>query len=93
MENWLVYLLRCVDGSLYCGITNDLEKRLEAHNLGKGARYTRSRRPVELAGISLKMTRSDALKLEYRVKKVSADRKLSELKIGLIKNDGLGIQL
>lgn len=81
MKNWVVYLLRCSDGSLYCGITNDLKKRLETHNLGKGSRYTRSRRPAELVGASFKMTRSDALKLEYRVKKLPTDRKLLALKL------------
>ena len=43
------YLLRCADGTLYCGWTNDLEKRVVAHNAGTGAKYTKSRRPVELA--------------------------------------------
>lgn len=48
-RTYTVYLLRCADGSLYAGITNDLERRLAAHNAGKGAKYTRSRRPVALA--------------------------------------------
>ena len=48
MSDIKVYILRCSDGSLYCGWTNDLERRLAAHNSGKGAKYTRSRRPVEL---------------------------------------------
>ena len=47
-DRWVVYLLRCSDDSLYCGVTNDLEKRIAAHNSGSGAKYTRSRRPVEL---------------------------------------------
>ena len=46
-HEWVVYLLRCVDDSLYCGITNDLESRLSKHNSGKGAKYTRSRLPVQ----------------------------------------------
>jgi putative endonuclease len=78
-RQWFVYLVRCSDQSLYCGITNDLKKRLLAHNSGKGAKYTRSRRPVELVAASSEMTRNDALKLEYRVKRVSADRKYYEL--------------
>lgn len=78
-KNWIVYLVRCADTSLYCGITNDLTKRLKAHNLGKGAKYTRSRRPVELIGVSIKKTKSDALKLEIRVKRTPANRKLVEL--------------
>ena len=76
---WAVYLVRCSDESLYCGITNNLKNRLIAHNSGKGAKYTRSRRPVELLGASFEMTKSDALKLEYRVKHVSGDSKYYEL--------------
>ncbi len=77
---WVVYLIKCSDGSLYCGITNDLHKRLEMHNSGKGAKYTKSRRPVGLIGIGPEMTKSDALKLEYRVKQAPAHRKKFELK-------------
>ena len=66
---------------MYCGITNNLNKRLEAHNLGKGAKYTRSRAPVELLGTSSEMTKSDALKFEHRIKMKPANRKLTELSI------------
>ena len=72
-------MVRCADGSLYCGVTNNLKKRLDAHNKGRGAKYTRSRGPVELAGTSSEMSKSDALKLEYQVKKKSANMKLFEL--------------
>ena len=48
MMSWFVYILRCSDNSLYCGITTDLDRRIEAHNSGTGARYTRSRLPVQL---------------------------------------------
>ena len=78
-RQWIVYLIRCSDKSLYCGITNDLKNRLIAHNSGKGAKYTRSRRPVELVGASTAMTKNDALKLEYRVKHVPASSKYYEL--------------
>ncbi len=78
-RQWLVYLVRCSDKSLYCGITKSLKRRLAAHNLGKGAKYTRSRRPVELVGASYNMTKSDALKLEDRIKKIPAGEKISEL--------------
>jgi putative endonuclease len=78
-KQWMVYLIRCSDESLYCGITNNLKNRLVAHNLGKGAKYTRSRKPVELVGASSKMTKSDALKLEYQVKQVPAGKKIFEL--------------
>ena len=75
----VVYLIRCSDESLYCGITKDLKNRLIAHNSGRGSKYTRSRRPVELVGASFAMTKSDALKLEYRVKHVPAGSKYYEL--------------
>jgi len=74
-NKWIVYLIRCSDKSLYCGITNNLQNRLIAHNSGRGAKYTRSRRPVELVGASSAMTKSDALKLEFRVKHVPAGSK------------------
>jgi len=72
-------LIRCSDESLYCGITNNLKNRLEAHNSGKGAKYTRFRKPVELVAASTEMTKSDALKLEYRVKQIPASKKYLEL--------------
>ena len=78
-KKWVVYLVRCSDKSLYCGISNDYKNRLIEHNSGKGAKYTRSRRPFELVGISSEMTKSEALKLEYRIKQVPADKKLSKL--------------
>ncbi len=77
---WVVYLVRCSDNSLYCGISNDFKSRLIEHNSGKGAKYTRSRRPVELVAISPEMTRNEALKLEYRIKQLPADKKLSEFR-------------
>ncbi|MGB6010831.1 MAG: GIY-YIG nuclease family protein [Desulfobacterales bacterium] len=78
-RQWVVYLIRCSDESLYCGITNNLKNRLAAHNSGRGAKYTKSRRPVELVGSSSEMTKSDALKLEYRVKRLPAGKKNLEL--------------
>jgi putative endonuclease len=79
-KKWVVYLVRCSDKSLYCGISNDLKSRVIEHNLGKGAKYTRSRRPVDLVGISPEMTKSEALKLEYRIKQLPANKKISKLK-------------
>lgn len=78
-KNWVVYLIRCSDNSLYCGISNDVRRRLIEHNNGKGSKYTRSRRPVELIDLSPELTKSDALKLEYRIKKMPADQKISGL--------------
>ncbi|MFT4302453.1 MAG: GIY-YIG nuclease family protein [Desulfovibrio sp.] len=67
---WLVYLLECADGTLYCGITRDIERRLAQHNgiLPGGARYTRGRRPVHLLANRSCSCKSDALRLEYAVK-------------------------
>jgi putative endonuclease len=80
-NEWVVYLVRCSDNSLYCGITNDLSGRLAEHNSGKGSKYTRSRIPVEVVGVSFEMTKSGALKLEYKIKRLPADKKLSELTV------------
>ncbi|RLB79551.1 MAG: hypothetical protein DRH24_12315 [Deltaproteobacteria bacterium] len=78
-REWVVYLIRCSDESLYCGITNNLKNRLAAHNSGRDAKYTRSRKPVKLVIVSSEMTKSDTLKLEYRVKQVLSSRKIFEL--------------
>ena len=78
-KKWVVYLTRCADNSLYCGITNDLNSRLRDHNSGKGAKYTRSRRPVELIGVGTEMTKSEALKLEYRIKRLPPGQKIIQL--------------
>ncbi len=78
-KKWVAYIVRCSDNSLYCGISNDLKNRLVEHNTGKGAKYTRSRRPVKLVGVSSELTKSEALKLEYKIKQLPADRKIDEL--------------
>ena len=78
-KEWVVYLVRCADETLYCGITNDIERRLIAHNSGKGSKYTKSRMPVEMAGVSSKMAKSEALKLERYIKQVPAGKKVLEL--------------
>jgi len=78
---WLVYLLRCRDGSLYTGITNDLPKRLKAHAAGKASRYTRSRLPVTLAYTEPQRSHSLALKREAAIKKLS--RRQKDLLIGV----------
>ena len=75
-STWHVYMVRCSDNTLYTGITTDLEKRMAAHNKGKnGAKYTRSRRPVRLVYSQGGLSRSEAAKLEYRVRKLSAAAK------------------
>lgn len=74
-SRWLVYLLRCRDGSLYTGITNDLPKRLKAHAAGKASRYTRSRLPVTLSYTEPQPSRSAALKREAAIKKLTRPQK------------------
>jgi len=73
---WFVYLLRCSDDTLYCGITNNLEKRIETHNKGKGAKYTKGRLPVMLVKYFELESKSEALKLEYRIKQLPRQEKL-----------------
>ncbi len=75
--SWLVYMLRCRDGSLYTGITNDLPKRLKAHAAGKASRYTRSRLPVRLAYEEQQASKSAALKREAAIKKLPRRTKLT----------------
>ena len=72
-----VYLLRCADDSLYCGWTTDVEHRLAAHRSGTASRYTRSRRPVELAVVIPVADRSAALREEARIKRLSRTAKIA----------------
>jgi putative endonuclease len=74
-----VYLLRCADGSLYCGWTTDVPNRLARHAAGKASRYTASRRPVSLAGAWELPTRTDARRLEVRLKRLTRRQKLALL--------------
>ena len=76
---WFLYVLKCGDGSLYCGITTDLLRRLDQHNAGTGARYTRARRPVVLTTSWPCEDRSAALKSEAAFKKLSRAAKLRRL--------------
>ena len=72
-----VYLLRCADGTLYCGWTTDLERRLAAHSAGRASRYTRSRLPVELAWSQPQPDRGTAMREEVRIKQLSRAEKLA----------------
>lgn len=72
---WYLYILRCGDGSLYTGITTDVEKRVEIHRAGKGAKYTRGRTPLELVYRETCGSHSNALKRELAVKKLTRDQK------------------
>ena len=73
---WYLYILRCGDGSLYTGITTDVEKRLEAHRIGKGAKYTRGRGPLELIYREECGDHSAALRREIEIKALSREEKL-----------------
>ena len=78
--SWYVYMLRCKDGSLYTGYTDDPERRTAVHNAGKGAKYTRSRLPVELAYRELCADKSEALRREAAIKKLSKPQKEALIK-------------
>jgi putative endonuclease len=71
----ITYILRCSDGTLYTGWTNDIEKRLKAHNEGKGGKYTRVRTPVELVYQEEYDTRQEAMSREVKIKKLSRKEK------------------
>ena len=73
--NWVCYLLRCADGTLYCGITNQLEKRITAHNAQAGAKYTRGRTPVRVVYAERCSNKSAALKREMQIKSLPRSRK------------------
>jgi putative endonuclease len=79
---WWVYLVRCRDGSLYAGCTNNLTRRLLAHNAGKGAAYTRSRGPVALAWWEVQPDRSAALRREWAIKQLTRRQKLALVSAG-----------
>jgi len=69
------YILRCKDNSLYTGWTNNLEKRIEAHNAGKGAKYTKARLPVELVYYEKFETKEEAMKREFAIKQLTKREK------------------
>jgi predicted GIY-YIG superfamily endonuclease len=75
--SWWVYLLKCGDGSLYTGITNDLERRLALHRAGRGARYTRGRGPLQLIWSEPWPDRASASRREHAVKQLSRTAKLA----------------
>lgn len=73
--SYYVYLTECADGSLYCGYTTDPKKRVEKHNTGKGAKYTKGRSPVKLVYVEKQETKSEAIKREYEIKQLSRKKK------------------
>ena len=76
MASWFVYVVRCRDGSLYTGISTDVEARVARHNDGKGARYTRARLPVRLLYMERKRNRGNALRREAAIKSLSRAEKI-----------------
>lgn len=72
---WYLYILRCADGSLYTGITTNVERRFAAHSAGKGAKYTRGRGPLELVYREECGSHSDALKREWQIKQLTREEK------------------
>ena len=75
------YILECKDGTLYTGWTNDIEKRLAAHNAGRGAKYTKSRRPVELVYLEMFDTKEEAMRREYEIKRLNRQEKMKLVKM------------
>jgi putative endonuclease len=78
--SWFVYLVECRDGTFYTGVARDVDRRVAAHNAGRGARYTRGRGPVKVIAASPVLDRSAALQLEYAVKQLPRDRKPSAVR-------------
>ena len=76
-EVWFVYILRCADGTLYTGVTKDLDRRTKQHNAGTASRYTRSRRPVKLVYQEPQRSQSLALRREAAIKKLTRRQKLA----------------
>lgn len=75
MDGNFTYIVECSDHTLYTGWTNDLEKRIQAHNEGKGAKYTKTRRPVRLVYFETFSTKEEAMSREYRIKRLSRKEK------------------
>ncbi len=83
--DWYVYILRCTDNTLYTGMTNDIKRRVEEHNRGIGAKYTRGRAPVELVFVETLPDRSAALRRELAIKRMkTADKQVLIDQAGLL---------
>ena len=80
-DSWFVYLVRCADGSLYAGITKDVNRRCEQHNSGTASRYTRCRRPTCLVYVEAQASQSLALKREAEIKSMSRREKESLIRL------------
>ena len=73
---WYVYIVKCSDATFYTGITKNIKKRVKAHNTGRGAKYTKSRRPVGLVYIACQKNISQAMRREHNIKKMSRKQKI-----------------
>jgi putative endonuclease len=82
---YFVYVLTCADGTLYTGITNNLENRVAAHNSGKGAKYTCGRTPVVLSHKEIFISKSAAMQREHEIKKMTREKKLQLIAEGTIR--------
>lgn len=78
--NHFCYIVQCNDGTLYCGYSNDVQKRVDTHNKGKGAKYTKTRLPVKLVYTECFETKSEAMKREYQIKRLTRKQKLEIIK-------------
>jgi len=88
MKIWYLYVVRCSDDTLYTGITTDWGRRFKEHNTGKrGAKYTKTRRPVKLVYYELYQSRSNAQKAEYKFKQLTREQKEKKIAIGGLNND------
>ena len=81
-KKYYTYILRCADDTLYTGWTTDIEKRFAAHNAGQGAKYTRSRTPVELVFVTVSESKEQAMSLEYKIKHLTREKKLEMIDAG-----------
>ena len=79
-KQWFVYMLRCGDGSLYTGVSTDVQARLKAHQFGKGAKYTKSHLPVSLVYTETCPDKSSAFRREWQIKQLSREEKLKMIK-------------
>lgn len=79
-RKWFVYILNCADGTLYTGITNDLDRRIKAHNAGTASKYTRVRRPVSIMYSEEVETKGDALRRELQIKRLTRSEKMAIIK-------------
>ena len=76
-RKWFVYILNCADGTFYTGITNDLDRRIKAHNAGTASKYTRVRRPVSIVYSEEVETKGDALRRELQIKRLTRSEKMA----------------